>query len=348
MKNSCLSVVLCLLLSVSAWSQTVRESESLLVYYMPFTTLVFDIDYEEITEERGVFYQYSERYLRTTDIVKEDKRTYRLTGIRLRAATTADTTRAYTVPFNEKYPYCSCLSLTKEGILLGVNAESVCQDKGHKPAAKEKAREREEVLRTVPFLEEQLLANSTAKMAENTAKQIYRIRESRLNLLSGDVEHLPNDGRSMQLVLEELDAQEKALTQLFVGKRIVRQHSERLSFIPTDGIDNDVLFRFSMFSGVVSKDDMSGNPYYIHIDKYKKEYASSQKDDEKVQGAKSPICYNIPGQAHILLNDGERTWVDSTIDIAQWGIAVALPYSLFKKPIHIEFYPKTGAIKSLR
>ncbi len=348
MKNSCLVVALCLLLSAEVWGQTVRESESSLVYYMPFTTLVFDIDYEEITEERGMFYQYSERYLRTTDIVKEDKHTYRLTGIRLRTATKADTTRAYTVPFNEKYPYCSCLSLTKEGILLGVNAESVCKNNGHKPTVGENVREREEVLSVVPFLEEQLLANSTAKMAENTAKQIYRIRESRLNLLSGDVEHLPNDGQSMQLVLEELDAQEKALTQLFVGKRIIRQHSERLSFIPTDGIEKDVLFRFSMFSGVVSKDDMSGNPYYIHIDQYKKEYAPSQKDDEKMQGAKSPVCYNIPGQAHILLNDGEKTWVESTIDVAQWGIAVALPYSLFKKPVHIEFYPKTGTIKSIQ
>ena len=38
------------------------------------------------------------------------------------------------------------------------------------------------------------MAGSTAKMAEGAAFQIYAIRESRLSLLSGELEHLPADG----------------------------------------------------------------------------------------------------------------------------------------------------------
>lgn len=348
MKKNCLLLSLALIWSLVSFGQVIREAETSLVYYMPYTTLVFDIEYEEITEQKGQLYQYSERYLRTTDIVKEDRTYYRLTNIRVRPVTSADTARTFVVPFNEKYPSCSFLSLNSKGILLGVNSNSERNDKPRKPVSLTEQTQAITSSHPVPLLEEQLIANSTAKMAENTAKQIYRIRESRLNLLAGDVEHLPGDGLSMQLVLEELNAQEDALTRLFVGQRSVTKCHKHISFTPTTSLKDDVLFRFSLFSGVVSKDDMSGNPYYLTLVKYQPSYASSVKGDEKQQAAKSPVCYNIPGKAHITLTDGERVWLDTTIDIAQWGIAVALPYSLFKKDTQVEFNPATGAIKAIR
>jgi len=350
MKKNCLLLSLALMCSTVSFGQVIREAETSLVYYMPYTTLVFDIEYEEITEQKGPLYQYSERYLRTADIVKEDRTFYRLTGIHVRPVTSADTTRAFVVPFNEKYPSCSLLSLNKKGILLGVNSNNRHNGQPKKTVSQTETEQTQitKSSRPVPLLEEQLIANSTAKMAENTAKQIYRLRESRLNLLSGDVEHLPGDGLSIQLVLAEMNVQEDALTRLFVGQRSVTKCHKSIRFVPTAAMEDDVLFRFSLFSGVVAKDDMSGNPYYLTLVKYLPSYAPPAKGDEKLQAAKSPVCYNIPGKAHITLTDGERIWVDTTIDIAQWGIAVALPYSLFKNDTQVEFYPATGEIKSIR
>ena len=57
--------------------------------------------------------------------------------------------------------------------------------------------------------EELLMAGSTAKQAEVAAKQIYRIRESRLNILTGEADNLPPDGDAMKLVIEQLEQQEK-------------------------------------------------------------------------------------------------------------------------------------------
>ncbi|KAI4367809.1 hypothetical protein C825_000006 [Parabacteroides sp. ASF519] len=67
------------------------------------------------------------------------------------------------------------------------------------------------------FSEELLMAGSTARQAEVAAKQIYRIRESRLNILTGDADNLPPDGEAMKLVIQQLEEQEKALTNLFTG-----------------------------------------------------------------------------------------------------------------------------------
>ena len=61
------------------------------------------------------------------------------------------------------------------------------------------------------------MAGSTARQAEVAAKQIYRIRESRLNILTGDADNLPPDGEAMKLVIQQLEEQEKALTNLFTG-----------------------------------------------------------------------------------------------------------------------------------
>lgn len=348
MKRNLLLGTLCLLLSVPIFGQTLRKAETSLVYYMPYTVLQFDIEYEEITEERGEFYQYSERFLGTTDIVKENRTHYQLTRVSLVPIAKADTSRIYTVPFNEKYPYCSLLSINSKGILVGVNLHN--QEKG-KPCKTSSDRKEEQTIRVPrpkPLLEEQLIANSTAKMAENTAKQIYRIRESRLSILSGEVEHLPGDGQAMQIVLAELNAQEEALTELFTGRRIVNKRHKSISFVPTHSIDNNVLFRFSLFNGVVANDDMSGKPYYISIVKHQKEYAPADKGDEKLRAYQSPIFYNIPGQAAILLTDGENVLIDTSVDVAQWGIAISLPYSLFTEDTEIRFNTNTGAIKTIR
>ena len=59
------------------------------------------------------------------------------------------------------------------------------------------------------FSEELLMAGSTAKQAEVAAKQIYRIRESRLNILTGEADNLPPDGEAMKLVIQQLEEQEK-------------------------------------------------------------------------------------------------------------------------------------------
>lgn len=93
--------------------------------------------------------------------------------------------------------------------------------------------------------EELLMAGSTAKQAEVAAKQIYRIRESRMNILTGDADNLPPDGEAMKLVIQQLEEQEKALTNLFTGIRAKEVSDYEVTIVPFDNLDKEVLFRFS-------------------------------------------------------------------------------------------------------
>ena len=56
---------------MAAQAQTVMEGESAIVYAMPKVVFGFEIEYEKQTQEVGIFYQYSERYLGTKNVVTE-------------------------------------------------------------------------------------------------------------------------------------------------------------------------------------------------------------------------------------------------------------------------------------
>ena len=80
------------------------------------------------------------------------------------------------------------------------------------------------------------MAGSTAKQAEVAAKQIYRIRESRMNILTGDADNLPPDGEAMKLVIQQLEEQEKALTNLFTGIRTKEVSDYEVTIVPFDNL----------------------------------------------------------------------------------------------------------------
>lgn len=347
MKKTLLTLLLlCTVLTITT-AQPIHPDEGSLIYYMPKKVLLFDIEYEETVETKGIFYQYSERYLGTKDIITEDGTTYRLRDITLHTQTHADQTRAYTVPFNPKYPYCSLLTLTDKGLLAGVNMEQATSQPAAKPASGNKIKHNTDAtVSLMPLLEEQLVANSTAKMAESTARQIYRIRETRLNLLAGETEHVPADGKAMKLVLKELDKQEQALTELFVGHKHTKILHQRITYIPEQNAENEVIFRFSSFQGPVDKDDMSGNPYYLTLTLHPQSIADNEDNNGK-KTALSPIYYNIPGSADLTLSDAEQQWISTTVTLPQAGVAVALPLNIFDQNTRIVFNTKTGGIKSI-
>jgi hypothetical protein len=63
------------------------------------------------------------------------------------------------------------------------------------------------------------MANSTAKMAELVAKEIYSIRESKNALLRGQADNMPKDGEQLRIMLEKLEEQERAMTEMFTGTK---------------------------------------------------------------------------------------------------------------------------------
>jgi len=210
MKHLLLSAVCCII----ALSAQARE-------------VTYNVYYTETINIRGELYQYSERYLGTTDVVLNDSHTYELVKI-------------------------------KQVVDTPATANSSNQ---WKPS------ERTTISHQLPLSEETLMATNLAKKAESVAKQIYHIRETRMNILAGEAEHMPADGKAMQLVLDELNKQEEALTSMFVGKTIVknRRKSVTITISDTDKYIKQTLLKFSQAQGPILDNDEQGNDVTLTI-----------------------------------------------------------------------------------
>lgn len=352
MKNIILLVSL--LLSVSAMAQTkvvkanaVKANDYGVTYSLPKTQLVVDAEVTKVTCKAGPYYRYAEKYLGVKKFITEDKVYYELGKVKLLNRGIPDKDNTYIVSFKAGTvaPYAY---LTEEGLLCSINAEYTPETE----AEDENTNKRKRAVATDAsvFTEELLMAGSTAKQAEVAAKQIYRIRESRMNILTGDADNLPPDGQAMQLVIEELEAQEEALTNLFTGVITRETEQYEVTIIPNDDLEKEVIFRFSERLGIVDADDLGGEPVYMNLTATERAPQLDPKEAEKKEKSLKGIVYNVPGKARIELFTARKSLYKGEAQITQFGTREALAPVMFedkKAPVKVYFYPETGAIKQI-
>lgn len=348
-------IVAALLMAVGYTNaQVVRENEAAVVYYMPKTELVIHIDYEVVTQTPGVFYQYAERYLGAQEIILENNTYCQLRTVSIDTESSADTNRAYKVTA-QKGMNTQLLHLSEDGRLVGYGIENASlqfseRSQGELQNGSEAAYSLEAKSEgLMPLLEEQFMAGSVAKRAEGAAKLIYRIRETRLNILAGDVEHVPADGKAMELVLNELDKQEQALVALFVGKTQVTHHTHAVRYVPEESVEKEVVCRLSAHNGIVDKNDLSGEPLYLTLVAKKQTLLPAGIADKNTP-LLSQIHYNLPGEAQVALTFKGKTMAEQKVVVAQYGAAIPLAQELFtgKTVPTIQISAETGNILEIR
>lgn len=315
-----------LLTSITAQEPTnVTEGQSQLIYSLPVTELVFDLEVEKTSQIPGPYYQYSERYLATNQVIVEAKTTYKLKNTSLNTNALPDPQRTYAIP-ESKFTALQQITVNKKGLLTGINCEATST------AKKEIKKEKKEiyahnVLNVLPLTEEYLMAGSTARLAEGAAKQIYRIRESRISLLTGDLEHMPADGASIKTMLTELNRMEKELTELFTGKTRTETIHHSIRVTPREAADKMLLFRVSAHKGLVDVNDLSGAPYFINIVPQKQ---NTQPANPKAKKTKTALYSILPAQTTVSMSDGVNIILSQNIAMPQFGILIPLSEELFK------------------
>lgn len=327
MKKLIISIVtvICLLSIDTFQLLSAADKNSTLVYSLPKTELIVEIEVEKTTQKPGQYYQYSERYLATNQAITENKTSYRLKDINVKWYSIPDTKRNYSLVVEPK-SNLRLLTVNSQGLLCGINvpvAETPQDYSTSKFIATGKTSENN----LLPLGEEYLMAGSTAKLAEGVAKQIYRIRESRLSIITGDLEHFPADGSSLKSMLDELNRMEKQLTELFVGKTTTEVVKQSITISPDAEMNNNVIFRLSTLKGLVAAEDLSGNPIYISITPEK---LNLPKTDSKAP--KSVLNTVLPANTNIVISDGLTTLYSTKLFIPQLGQVVTYPEELFNTP----------------
>ena len=348
-------LIACLLFHLPLMAQTkvikknaVKANNFGITYSLPKTSLIVNAEVIKTTSKAGPYYKYAEKYLGVKDAISKDKISYQLGKISLENKGIPDPNNTYIVEFKSGTvaPYAY---LTEEGLLCSINAEYIPEENSSKELTK-RNKQADQITEASVLSEELLMAGSTAKQAEVAAKQIYRIRESRLNILTGEADNLPPDGEAMKLVIQQLEEQEQALTNLFTGIQVRDTSDYEITIDPYDDLEREILFRFSPQLGIVAADDLGGTPVYLDLKATARAPALEPKEAEKKEKSLKGIIYNIPGKASVTISMNKKTLLKGEVQVTQFGSQEGLAPVMFedkKAPIKVYFYPETGAIKQI-
>lgn len=326
------------------------------VYFLPKTALRISVLVEKTTYTPGDFAPYAQRYLRMADVSQEPKTSFQITDIMVTPCPVPDTTKVYAVKFDAR-TVASRLTLSDDGRLLALNVEDV--EDAVMPAFFMPATKAKEVNPRQFMGEEILSCGSTAKMAEMTAHEIYDLRENRTLLIKGQADFMPQDGRQMELMLNELDRQDHALSSLFVGTT-QRDTVEHVLWVDPSAFTlpsstRQVLFRLSQVKGLVDADDLSGAPYYISIDDITQLPAEENSKEKKSflnlkkTNTTAGIYVNVPGRLRVTLYEGITPILTEEHPAPQFGQTMLLSANLFNKryATRLLLDPLTGAMLRL-
>lgn len=352
------SVALVAMLSVAGVSaQTTQKltatkaNEYGLIYSLPKTVLDITIEAEKEVKKPGEYFKYAKKYLDSDNAIAQTSQQWTLKSITVNVRAVADADERYLVQFKKgTTPY---MYVNDQNFPLAINTEKVYKVEAPVlPEAKSaEPTPLETAAATQVISQEMLQSQSSAKRAELAANQIYALRQSRTDLITGQADQMPPDGQAMQLVLDNIAAQEAALTAMFMG---TVQHStdvKTFTIVPDSLGGESIVARLSALNGIVDSDDLSGCPIYVNIEVAERGQLPVNEATGLVKTfPKGGIAYRIPGKAKVAVEyDGQKVY-DKTIDMAQYGVVFGIDPSMItntKAPAYVVFDPLTGAIKEL-
>lgn len=324
-----------------------KANDYALVYTLPVTNLSVTLEAEITVKKPGEFYKYAKKYLNINDPVTKESRTATLKSAVVSTFGLPDADQRYAVQF--KSGTDAYMMLSSANVPLAVNTTKLApketvtlpEAQPAPPTPLETPAARQVVS------EEMMQSQSTAKRAELAASALFAIRQTRADLISGQAEQMPPDGKSLQLMLDNLEAQEKALMAMFVGTTAVSTDVATFNLCPEGDIKHKVLARISPVDGIVDANDLSGEPVYIDVEVTQRGEMPVNEKGQQLVFPKNGFAYCIPGMASVAVSYDGRTYADRDEEFAQFGVVYGLNPNSFtnrKAPLYVVFDPATGAI----
>lgn len=208
-----------ILIATSAYAQTdvstgiMRGKDYGVTYLLPKTEIEIVVQATKHTYMPGEFCKYADRYLRMNNVSADPNIYWTIDKVQTHVAGVPDKDNVYFVKLKDK-TVAPLMELTEDGIVRSIN---IPLNSHTIPATKITAAAQETIDPRKFLTEEILMASSRAKMAELVAKEIYNIRESKNALLRGEADNMPQDGAQLKIMLDNLNLQERAMTEMFSG-----------------------------------------------------------------------------------------------------------------------------------
>lgn len=328
-----------------------RANEYGIIYNLPQTTLDIAVEIELTETAPGEFANFAPRFFDIPGIITVPSHSASVKSIVVTPRGVPDTENEWLMTF--KNSNTVFVVLDDAGVPVAINTEDIPE----RPApALPVARAAAPTALEVPaarqaVTQEMQQSTSNSKRAQLAAQRIFELRENRNDLISGQADNTPPDGRSMELALDNLTAQEAALTAMFAGTEKNWTLVQQANFTPGDSeVRNMVIGRISPTLGLVSPDDLSGEPLYLNIDVLTRGELPVENNGQVRRFPEKGVAYNIPGTARVTLSFRNEVVYSEVFELAQLGVAYGLDPKMFtdrRNPSFVIFNPTTGGIVTL-
>lgn len=318
-----------------------------IVYTLPKTQLWVEALVEKKSYTPGQFSAYALKYLNQT-VGLEPTESYRIVSLRVRSVGVPDTNRQYVVEFRSG-TMAPFVTLTSDGILNGINSQVTPTQV---PSFEGLGQTTSAVGGFPSLPQEYNLASSKSKQAEIAARYLFYVRESSMNIITGDVDQMPKDGQAMKIVTDRLRHEERATMALFAGDTVRQRYVYTVKVEPSVPIQNMVLFRFSTQLGPLTADNLAGEPVKMTLNVVEKAPELTEKELEKKERSLKGVVYNMPGIGDVQVDMEGKVLYKGQVYVTQWGTRQSLAPKMFKDnndmTPSIIFDVNTGGITSIK
>lgn len=350
------TIALAAIIAIGAYAQRTtkltasKANDFGVAYCLPFT--VFDIAIEaEMTERQpGEFSNYSKLYLNAENAIKTPQYSASIKSVTVTPRGVPDENNRWLAEF--KGSGITYMMLDDAGVPIAINTENIqLPEAPSLPKARGASPTPLETEAASQAITQEMIASSSMnKRAQLVAQRIFELRDIRSDLISGNAENTPPDGKSMQLMLDNLQAQEAALTAMFLGTEKKWTDVQSVTFTPTNVETREIIARVSPTTGIVNSDDLSGIPVYLTLKVISTGKLPTDENGVPKKTPKEGVAYNIPGTVELTITFADRQVLSSQYDTAQFGNTFYLDSKLFsdkKKPTVVTFNTTTGGIKTI-
>lgn len=324
-----------------------KYSDYGLVYALPRTAIEVEISLRHTIRQAGPFRLYASKYTGTDNIVTGDEEIWDITDIRMRQYGVANDTAIYRMQLKNGQNISLCVA--EDGMLLSVNTTSR-QPVGWLPLSNPTPMLMPPATEYLQYVNEEFSsAQSDARRAAILAASLNEVRQARLELTRGTADNMPTDGRQLELMLNSLSHQEELLLNAFCGREMTETRTARFSLVP-DLEGRYVLARINPAIGFTNRNDYTGAPVYIDVQKIEGPQRPTSEDGKEMKMPRDGVMYCLPGTARISLQWNGKEYYTTTMEMAQLGTVFALDPALFtakKAPAFAIFNPATGALMQL-
>ncbi len=359
---------------VSDIQQTEEKKEG--VYYaLPRTHVTVDVSVVKTQSFRGPFAGYASRYLGMENVIRENSSSYEIRDIKISTFFEPDPDQFYFVEFMESGQQDDrqiMMELTEAGLIVDVNSPSEFNASGRMTyTMDEESNDYSKTFKYFPdqnlyekvdtiiqqitqdtitierkILKRKMVEKSTEQKAKEAADFILKVRDQKMNLITG-YQETPYSKETLEYMYKELENIENDYMRLFTGLKTTQVLNYRYSYLPPSNIYNieEPLFRFSTRHGVVDADFDDGQMVYLQVERQRNAHKMLEhiKSNFNAEQEKNGFYYRMPEYARLTIKLGIVPKAEALYPISQFGVVNSLPAAYNK----IRFYPSTGMIRTI-